>query len=71
MIIDGELVISKKKKAVLIAELRAKGFKAFPKVADASKAGELEPAVEDEEAEEADVGSNVYDYLLGVSTERF
>lgn len=70
MIIDGELIISKKKKADLIAELKAKGFKAFAKVSDASKAGELEPAVEDEEGEEADTGSNVYDYLLGVSTNR-
>lgn len=67
MIIDGELVISKKKKADLIAELRAKGFRAFSKVLDASKAGESEAVVEDEEIEGADVGANGYDYLLGVS----
>ncbi len=69
MIIDGKLVISKKKKAVLIAELKAKDFKAFPKVADAVKAGEVEPVLENEEEEEGNAASssNGYDYLLGVS----
>jgi DNA topoisomerase-2 len=70
MIIDGKLIISKKKKPTLIAELKEKGFKAFPKVADAVKAGETEPAMEDEEASqdaEVDIASNAYDYLLGVS----
>jgi DNA topoisomerase II len=70
MIIDGKLVISKKKKAVLIAELKEKNFKAFPKVANAAKAGELEPAMENEDDSEEEVGtgSNGYEYLLGVST---
>lgn len=67
MIIDGDLVISKKKKSDLIAELKAKGFKAFPKVIDAVKAGEDEPAQEDDEdSEDVEIGSNAYDYLLGV-----
>jgi DNA topoisomerase II len=67
MIIDGKLVISKKKKALLISELKEKGFKAFPKVSDAVKAGEAEQVVE-EDSEEAnvEVASNAYDYLLGV-----
>ncbi|KAJ5174226.1 DNA topoisomerase 2 [Penicillium canariense] len=69
MIIDGSLVISKKKKTVLIAELKQKGFKPIAKVADASKMGEDEPVVE--EGEEADdkqieVLSSSYDYLLGM-----
>jgi DNA topoisomerase-2 len=68
MIIDGKLVISKKKKAVLIAELKEKGFKAFPKVVEAVKAGENEPVVEDEDSPEETFASNAYDYLLGVSS---
>ncbi|PLB34944.1 DNA topoisomerase 2 [Aspergillus candidus] len=73
MIIDGDLVVSKKKKAVLVRELKDKGFKQFPKVADAAKAGEIEPALEDEEepaddAEESgDVQPGAYDYLLGMA----
>lgn len=69
MIIDGKLVVSKKKKKDLVAELRQKDFKPIPKVADASKEGELEPAREDEEETEEDVelGAGAYDYLLGVS----
>jgi DNA topoisomerase II len=70
MIIDGTLVISKKKKAVLVEELRRLKFKPFPKVADARKAGELMDAQEDEdeEAENDAVGASDYDYLLGVSS---
>jgi DNA topoisomerase-2 len=71
MIIEGKLVISKKKKAVLMAELKKLNFKPFPKVEDASKAGELENTVENDEEEdensEGAVGARDYDYLLGVS----
>lgn len=70
MIIDNKLSISKKKKSVLIAELQKLNFKAFPKVQDASKAGELERSVQEEEEEEADnegeIAANSYDYLLGM-----
>ena len=68
MIIKGELVVSKKKKAVLVAELKTKGFKAFPKVIEAVKEAELEPVVEGDPGVEDDVevGANAYDYLLGV-----
>ena len=70
MIIDGQLVISKKKKAVLIGELKDKGFKPFPKVAEATKLGEDEPVVEEneDEGENTDVAllSSAYDYLLGM-----
>ena len=65
MIIDGTLVVSKKKKAVLIAELKKLNFKPFPKLEDAKKAGETEDVAENEE-EDNDVGANDYDYLLGV-----
>ncbi|KAH8689414.1 DNA topoisomerase II [Talaromyces proteolyticus] len=68
MIIDGKLVISKKKKSVLITELKEKGFKAFPKVAQAVKAGETAEVVEEDGSEEAEaeIDSSAYDYLLGM-----
>lgn len=68
MIIDGELVVSKKKKNALVIELKEKGFKPFPKVAEAVKAGEDEQAAEDEgESDASDHLSNAYDYLLGMA----
>ena len=66
MIIDGKLVISKKPKAKLIQELKDKGFKPMPKGTDAAKQGENEPFLEESE-EEKELGSDIYDYLLGVS----
>ncbi|CAN9376878.1 unnamed protein product [Alternaria alternata] len=53
MIIDGKLTVSKKKKAVLVQELKKLGFAPFPKVEDAKAAGE--------------VNANDYDYLLGMA----
>lgn len=68
MIIDGKLVVSKKKKIDLIAELKLKGFKAIPKTADASKIDDLAPDPDnEEEADEVVTGGSSYDYLLGVS----
>lgn len=69
MIIDGKLVVSKKKKLVLVQELKEKGFKAFPKKAEAIKEGELAPIADNDEEEEEDsqTGAAAYDYLLGVS----
>ncbi|EKV07062.1 DNA topoisomerase 2 [Penicillium digitatum] len=74
MIIDGKLVISKKKKPVLITELKEKGFKPIAKVAEAAKMGEDEAVVEEglEEGEDesddpnAEVLSSSFDYLLGM-----
>ena len=72
MIIDNKLVVSKKKKTVLVAELKKLNFKPFPKTSDAKKAGEVEQVVEEEEEEnDAEAGANDYDYLLGVSLSRF
>ena len=71
MIIDGKLIVAKKKKIVLVQELKKLGFTPFPKVEDAKKAGEVEDVQEDDDdAEEADAGVSAsdYDYLLGVST---
>lgn len=68
MIIDGKLIVSKKKKLILVAELKKLNFKAFPKVADAIKEGELAPIADNDEESEEDVetGANAYDYLLGM-----
>ncbi|KAI4255055.1 MAG: hypothetical protein LQ352_002755 [Teloschistes flavicans] len=68
MIIDGQLVISRKKKADLVKELKNKNFKPIAKVADASKQGETEPTVENEEENEEDIdmGASSYEYLLGM-----
>lgn len=72
MIIDNKLTVSKKKKAVLVAELQKLGFTRFPKIADARKEGEFEPVVNDDENEESDsaevaAGANDFDYLLGMA----
>ena len=72
MIIDGKLVVSKKKKAVLVAELQKLGFDRFPKIVDAKKEGEFEAVVENENEDESDdvdtaAGANDYDYLLGMA----
>jgi DNA topoisomerase-2 len=70
MIIDGKLIVSKKKKAVLVQELKKLGFTPFPKVDDAKKNGEVEDAQQDDEESEeteTEVSANDYDYLLGVS----
>ena len=68
MIIDGKLVVSKKKKMALVQELKEKNFKPFPKVADAIKEGELAPIADNDEEEEenVEIGAAAYDYLLGV-----
>ncbi|KAK4695791.1 DNA topoisomerase II, partial [Lecanoromycetidae sp. Uapishka_2] len=68
MIIDGKLVVSKKKKMVLVQELKEKNFKAFPKKSDAIKEGELAPIADNDEEEDEDVelGAAAYDYLLGM-----
>jgi len=40
MIIDRELVVSKRKKADIVAELRSLKFRPFPRVSEAREAGE-------------------------------
>lgn len=68
MIIDGKLIISKKKKAVLVAELAKLNFKPIPKIVEAKKQGEFEDAMEDDnDDEDAEVGANDFDYLLGMA----
>ncbi|KAI6133866.1 DNA topoisomerase II [Pisolithus croceorrhizus] len=72
MIVDKELVVSNRKKADIIADLRKFKFRPFPKVSKAKAAGETEEVVnQDEDAGEAEAGeaagSTDYDYLLGMA----
>lgn len=74
MIIDGKLVVSRRKKKDLVSELKKLNFKPFPKVADARKEGEFEAVVENDENDDSDAndaqteaGANDYDYLLGMA----
>lgn len=70
MIIEGKLIVSKKKKNVLVQELREKSFKPISKSNDAMKDKNLDPlADEDEEMEheeDAELGAADFDYLLGM-----
>ncbi|KAL9131448.1 MAG: hypothetical protein Q9217_000596 [Psora testacea] len=68
MIIDGKLVVSKKKKHALVEELKEKAFKAFPKVSETVKEGELAPIADNDEEgeEEGEPGAAAYDYLLSM-----
>jgi len=68
-IIDHKLTVSKKKKSVLVAELRKRDYEAFPKLKNAQKSGETEDVVENEEevGVDEDGGARDFDYLLGVS----
>ena len=74
MIVDKQLVVANRKKADIVAELRRKDFKPFPKVAKAKAAGETEEAQDDEDSSEdegaasnANLNSSDYDYLLGMA----
>jgi DNA topoisomerase-2 len=70
MIIDGKLVVSKKKKAVLVQELRTLKFKPYPKKVDAQKGGEKEELAADPDASEEESqegGAGDFDYLLGMA----
>ena len=66
MIVDKELVVSNRKKADIVAELRKKQFRPFPTASKAKAAGETEDVVEDEDAESEGELSD-YDYLLGMA----
>ena len=69
MIVLGQLVVSKKKKVLLVGELQKLKFKPFPKIADAAKAGEKADAVEgedDQDDSELNAQASAYDYLLGM-----
>jgi DNA topoisomerase-2 len=71
-IIDGKLVVSKKKKDRLIQELRDKKYEAFPPKAADKKAKSTDEELDAEDEQEDDdastPGAKDYDYLLSVST---
>ena len=67
MIVSKQLVVSNRKKADIVDELRQKNFRPFPKVAKAKAAGENEDAEEEEPDAAAASGTSAdYDYLLGM-----
>ncbi|KAI6716591.1 hypothetical protein JHW43_000850 [Diplocarpon mali] len=67
-IIENKLTVNKKKKLVLVGELRKREYDAFPKNKDAKEAGETDDVVENEEeaSVDEDVGARDFDYLLGL-----
>ncbi|KAI6456336.1 DNA topoisomerase 2 [Pyricularia oryzae] len=67
-IIDGKLVVSKKKKSVLVQELRQRKYEPFPKGETGKKAQDEEEEFEDEEEDEVAEGTaGDYDYLLSMA----
>ncbi|KAM0750402.1 type II DNA topoisomerase [Meredithblackwellia eburnea MCA 4105] len=64
MIISKELVVSNRKRAVIVADLRSKNFRPFPKSRKARVAGDVDGDDEDDEDEEND---SDYDYLLSMA----
>ncbi|KAK3319305.1 DNA topoisomerase [Apodospora peruviana] len=67
-IIEGELVVSKKKKAILVDELRDRKYEAIPPKKDdkKSKSTDEELGRDDLEDEDGVAGARDYDYLLSM-----
>lgn len=67
-IIDNKLIVGKKKKAVLVEELRDRDYEAFPPRADKKKTADEEEEDDDNQDVEGDSegGARDYDYLLGM-----
>jgi DNA topoisomerase II len=68
-IIDNDLIVGKKKKAILVAELRDRDYEPFPPGAVGKKKADdnEENEQQDEEEVESTSGDRDYDYLLSVS----
>jgi len=67
MIIKKELVVSGRKKADIIKDLKTKGFKSFPKVPKKDDTEIVQEENEEQEDEEVESGTDYgYDYLLSV-----
>ncbi|TFB03809.1 DNA topoisomerase 2 [Trichoderma ghanense] len=62
-IIDGDLIVGKKRKDVLVKELRDRKYEAFPPVKNANTKKTEEEEEDDEEGEES---ARDYDYLLSM-----
>lgn len=74
-IIEDKIVVSRKKKAVLVQELRSRKYRPFPKGDTVKKAKNTDEEMDQDEAEneeeDADIGvpgASDYDYLLSVSS---
>jgi DNA topoisomerase II len=68
MIVNKELVVSNRKKADIVEELRQKKFRPFPKVAKVKSVGDTEDAEgADDDAEEATGATTDYDYLMSMA----
>lgn len=71
-IMDSKLVVSRKKKQVIVEELRERKYEAFPKGQDSKKTKSEEEEEEEENNEDdavdgnTDTSANDYDYLLSV-----
>jgi DNA topoisomerase-2 len=64
MIVDKQLVVSNRKKADIVTELRSKNFRPFPR---AQKAKNVQDDGSEEEDEEEIGSDSDYDYLLGMA----
>ena len=67
MIVEKQLVVSNRKKADIIADLRKHKFRPFPKVSNAKTAEETEDDAEDEERDDEPSRGADFDYLLGMT----
>ncbi|KAK1752097.1 DNA topoisomerase 2 [Echria macrotheca] len=65
-IIENKLVVSKKKKPVLVQELRDRKYEAFPPKADEKKAKSAEEENDDVDDDDTSAGARDYDYLLSM-----
>ncbi|KAI0191706.1 DNA topoisomerase [Xylaria flabelliformis] len=67
-IMDGKLIVSRKKKAVIVEELRERKYEAFAKKSEAKTKSEEDEEDEAENTEEtaADDDARAYDYLLSM-----
>lgn len=66
MIVDRELIISNRKKADIVVDLKKHKFRPFPKISKAKEAGEEEAALEQDDEDDKSNASD-YDYLLGMA----
>ncbi|KHJ30388.1 putative dna topoisomerase 2 [Erysiphe necator] len=67
-IIDNKLVVSRKKKSILVNELRQRGYEAFPKGRDSPVTTSNDNSVENDDdiGAEEDGGARDFDYLLSL-----
>lgn len=66
MIVNKQLVVSARKKADIISDLRKHDFKPFPKVSKAKAEGETEDVLEEDEEQDNGL-THDFDYLLNMA----